>query len=63
MNIGIDSSAFNFALSGHSASANTSIAREIVAGGGMAQIRPALRAPIIDEAGVANVGFEVVGLP
>ena len=59
MNIGIDSSAFNFALSGHSASANTSIAREIVVADGVAEFRRALRAPTLDVAGLTDAGRDL----
>lgn len=34
------------------------IAREIVASGGAAEIGPAFRAPVIDEAAFADEGFE-----
>ena len=40
----------------------TSIADEIVAGGGVAEWWPALGAPVIDHAGLANERLEAFGL-
>ena len=39
-----------------------SIAGEIVAGGGVAKLRPTLCPPVIDEAGFANEGLEPLRL-
>src|SRR5262245_61565038 len=41
----------------------TSITREIVTRRGMAQIGPALHAPVIDKAGLPSIGLEALGLP
>src|SRR5712691_7874731 len=42
--------------------ATASIAREIVTGSGMAPLRPAVLAPVIDETESAYVGLEPLGL-
>src|SRR5689334_19614172 len=40
-----------------------SLAREIIAGGGMALRRPTLRAPVIDHAGLPNERLETLRFP